>query len=86
MKTIQSYQEATPLKEKEFVVEFIKPEVLKDPAPIFYNALMNLRDKIGSDELKKNIKTFCENWGLHSGYYVTFKEDDKHIVFTHVSI
>lgn len=83
---INEYNKKHVEKKGQYVVKFDRPEVLKDPIPIFYNALYDLKEKIGVDAIAKNIKIFCEGWALESGYYFEIDEEKKLLLFTHVSL
>jgi hypothetical protein len=86
IQSIQEYDKKHVVKPSQFVIKFDRPESLLNPIGKFYDALYNLRDKIGVTKLQEELETFCYGWALENNYSLEIDRVKKIYSFTHNSI
>lgn len=69
----------------KLTAKFITPDELKDNAIEAYTTMLKaMHKKIGYEQLLSRFEAISLEWGMKSGYYVEF--NDQEIIFKHVSI
>ena len=66
------------------LVEFHRPDTLKNPLSNYNKLISTLLNKIGKEQLLNRLEIISYKWAFESGYYYK-KINDRHI-FIHVSL
>ena len=72
----------------EIKVNFMYPNGLKNPSPVYFKLIDRLKKSINNEELKPIIASLSDAWALKSGYTLDIEETEAETVynFKHVSL